>query len=55
MKFDELSLIPDPLDPYGYYDRLGNRYTFYSHREYEVARQLHIIQWLTKGKLLCFL
>ncbi len=50
-----IPLEPDPADPYGFYDRFGNRLTFYSHREYEVARRLHIIQWLTKGALLCFL
>ena len=43
-----LALTPDPLDPHAYYDRMGNRHVFRSHREYIVARQTQIIAWLSK-------
>ena len=42
-------LEPDPLDHHAYYDRMGNRYIFHSHKEYKIARDAQIIAWLAKG------
>lgn len=51
----DFSLTPDPLDPHAFYDRMGNRHVFHTHREYTVARQAQIIAWLTKSVIPSFL
>jgi len=52
----DLSLVTDVLpDSRALYDRFGNRYVFNSHREYQVARQLQIIAWITRNRPLHFL
>lgn len=51
---DDLLLVSSP-DGSGLYDRFGNRYVFTSHRDYTVTRYLQIINWITRGKALCFL
>jgi hypothetical protein len=55
MSLDDYRLVPDPLDSHAYYDWVGNRYVFTCHEEYEVARRIHLIDWLTGHCVLLFM
>lgn len=55
MIWERFKLTQMAGDPHGLYDWAGNRYVFQTHGEYRVARQRHLIDWLTGRSPLLFI